>query len=204
MLWNVDKPYKSLVGSLRTEAKGVALISYCVGVLSQVMAGPSKKQWDMGLDVVQYLKGAKDLGLTYKQHKDYKDMCVIVHADSDFANDKVSGKSIYGYVVYVGGNAITWKSKKAQSTATSTTIAELDAIYHCGTECKWIGEFLVSLGVKKDATFHIYSDNQSAVKVLKGEKYLDCTKHETVKIEYLRDLIKGCLLMVERIGTGNC
>jgi hypothetical protein len=66
-------------------------LSYSVGALSQVMAGASKKQWDMGLDVVRYLKGAKDLGSTYKQHKDYKDMSVVAHADSDFANDTVSG-----------------------------------------------------------------------------------------------------------------
>ena len=73
--------------------------------------------------------------------------------------------------------------------ATSTTIAEIDAVYHCATECKWMCEFLVSLGVKRNNSFKIYCDNQSAVKVLLGEKYLDQTKHEMVKIEYLRDLI---------------
>jgi hypothetical protein len=84
-------------------------------------------------------------------------MSVVAHADSDFANYKVTGKSIYGYIVYVGGNAVQWKSKKARTTATSTAIAELDAIYHCATDCKWIGEFLVSIGVKTDVTFHIYN-----------------------------------------------
>jgi hypothetical protein len=58
------------------------------------MAGASKKQWDMGLDVVRYLKGTKELGLTYRQYKGCKDMSVIAHTDSDFANDKLSGKSI--------------------------------------------------------------------------------------------------------------
>jgi hypothetical protein len=115
-------------------------------------------------------------------------LAVVAYADSDFANDKVSGKSVYGYVVYVGGNAVTWKSKKAQTTATSTTIAELDAIYHCATECKWIGEFLVSLGVKSKEGFKIFCDNQSAVKVLAGEKYLDRTfqSHCISKNEFSR------------------
>jgi hypothetical protein len=79
----------------------------------------------------------------------------------------------------------------------------LDAIYHCATECKWIGEFLVSLGVKSKEGFKIFCDNQLAVKVLAGEKYLDCTKHETVKIEYLRDLIHDGIMSVEWTGTGN-
>ena len=77
----------------------------------------------------------------------------------------------------------------------------LDAVYHCTTDCKWMGEFLVSLGIQKTANFKIYCDNQSAVKVLLGEKYLDRTKHETVKIEYLRDLIRDGLMTVEWIGT---
>jgi hypothetical protein len=69
------------------------------------MAGASKKQWDMGLDVVRYLKGAKDLELTYRQHDGCDGLAVVAYADSDFANDKVTGTSVYGYVVYVGGNA---------------------------------------------------------------------------------------------------
>jgi hypothetical protein len=41
------------------------------------MAGASMKQWEMGLDVVRYLKGAKELGLTYRWHKGYMDMSVM-------------------------------------------------------------------------------------------------------------------------------
>ena len=41
----------------------------------------------------------------------------VVDADSGFANDGEIGKSVYGYVVHVGGNGVTWKSKKVQTTA---------------------------------------------------------------------------------------
>ena len=107
----IDKPYKSLVGSLLYPSQWCRLdLSYSAGALSQVMAGASKKQWDMGLDVARYLKGAKDLELTYSRQDGYEDLDVVAYADSDYANDKVSGKSVYGYVVYVGGNAVMWKS----------------------------------------------------------------------------------------------
>jgi hypothetical protein len=84
-----------------------------LNALSQDMAGASKKQWDMGLDVARYLKGAKDLELTYNRQDGYEDLDVVAYADLDYANDKVSGKSVYGYVVYIGGNAVMWKSKKS-------------------------------------------------------------------------------------------
>ena len=51
--------------------------------------------------------------------------------------------------------------------------------------------------------FCIYTYNKSAEKVLKGEKYLDQTKHETVKIEYLHDLIHDRVMSVEWIGTSG-
>jgi hypothetical protein len=198
----VDKPFRSLVGCLLYPSQWCRPdLAYSVGALSQVMAGASQQQWKIGLDVVRYLKGAKDKELTYRHHPDSSLADVVAYADSDFANDATTGKSIYGYVIYVAGNAVSWKSKRAQTTATSTTIAELDAVYHCATDCKWISEFLVSLGYKEHATFKIYCDNQAAVKVLIGEKYLDRTKHETVKIEYLRDLIRDGSLTVEWIGT---
>jgi hypothetical protein len=103
----VDKPYKSLVGSLLYPSQWCwPDLSYSVGALSQVMAGTSKKQWDMGLDVARYLKGAKDLELTYSRQDIYEDLDVVAYAESDYANDKGLGKSVYGYVVYAGGNAM--------------------------------------------------------------------------------------------------
>jgi hypothetical protein len=79
----VDKPYKSLVGSLLYPSQWCRPdLSYSVGALSQVMAGASKKQWvrghwDMGLDVARYLKGAKDLELMYSWRDGYEDLDVI-------------------------------------------------------------------------------------------------------------------------------
>jgi hypothetical protein len=63
----------------------------------QVMAGASKKQWDMGLDVVRYLKGAKDLELTYRRLDGCNGLAVVAYADSDF----VEMQDAQGYVASV-------------------------------------------------------------------------------------------------------
>jgi hypothetical protein len=63
----VDKLYKSLVGSFLYPSQWCCPdLSYFVRALSQAMAGASKKHCEMGLDVVRYLKWAKELGLTYR------------------------------------------------------------------------------------------------------------------------------------------
>ena len=194
-----NKPYRSLIGSVNYPSQWFRPdIAYAVGYASQFMQNPTEEHWNIGLDIARYLNKTQHYVMSYNQGENYD---VVGYADSNFANDKISGKSIFGYIIYVGGNPVSWKSKKASITATSTTIAEIDAIYNCATECKWIHELVRGLKLKTESTFRIKSDSESAIKVLNGEKYLDRTKHETVKIEYLRDLIRMLKMNVTWIGT---
>jgi hypothetical protein len=40
-------------------------------------------------------------------------------------------------------------------------------------------------------TIRVYQDNQAVIKILESEKNVDRTRHEMVKIEYLRELVRG-------------
>ena len=44
-------------------------------------------------------------------------------SDSDFANDKETSISVYGYIVFFCGVPIAWKSKSRKSVVLSTTEA---------------------------------------------------------------------------------
>ncbi|KAJ8881186.1 hypothetical protein PR048_017659 [Dryococelus australis] len=77
---------------------------------------------DMGevSHLLGYLKYTSDLKLTYSG----LGSGVEVFCDADWANDKNDSKSIGGYVVIMGGEAVCWKSKKQQLVATPTVEAE--------------------------------------------------------------------------------
>ena len=49
-------------------------------------------------------------------------------SDSDFANDKETRISVYGYVIYFCGVPVAWKSKSMKSVVLSTTEVEYVAI----------------------------------------------------------------------------
>ena len=51
-------------------------------------------------------------------------------SDSDFANDKDTRYSVYGYIIYFCGVPVAWKSKRMKSVVLSTTEAE----YVAGSE----------------------------------------------------------------------
>ena len=44
-----------------------------------------------------------------------------VQSDSDFANDKDTRYSVYGYIIYFCGIPVAWKSKSMKSVVLSTT-----------------------------------------------------------------------------------
>ena len=150
------------------------------------------------MDVLRYIKGTKNLELVYRATNNYE---LIGYADSDWASDLQTGKSVYGYVFYLGDNLISWKSKKSTTTATSSTTAELEGLYHATTEGIWISDFLMELGVKARNNFEIYQDNKASADIATGENHLERTKHMITKIEFIRDYVKAGQLKVSRIGT---
>ena len=80
-------------------------------------------------------------------------------------------------------------------------MAELEALYHAVTEGIWIHQMLKSLGLVKEKYIKIFCDNMAVVSLVHGEKYLDRTKHEVVRVEFLRDKIRDGTLKVEWIGS---
>ena len=69
-------------------------------------------------------------------------------SDSDFANDKETRISVYGYIVFFCGVPIAWKSKRMKSVVLSTTEAEYVAVAEVVKEIKFLYQLLMSMGIK--------------------------------------------------------
>ena len=80
-------------------------------------------------------------------------------------------------------------------------MAELEALYHATVEGIWLNGLLMSLGLSKEKKMLIYQDNQAVIAIVQSDKYLDRTKHEVVKVEFIRDQIREGILSVEFKGT---
>ena len=80
---------------------------------------------DVVYQILRYLKGAPGKGLIFRKHGHFntEDYC-----DSNWASCAVDRKSTSGYCMFVGGNLVSWKSKKQLIVARSTAEAEYRAI----------------------------------------------------------------------------
>lgn len=180
------KDYRSAVGSLMYLATNTRPdISYSVGILSRFLERPTENHWNMAMRVLRYIRGTRHIGLNYRT--DENSFELVGWADADWAGDLETRRSCSGFIIYLAGCPVSWKSKRQTTVASSTTVAEIEALHKGVMEGIWISDLLLELGWKSPGAMVWHQDNQSAIKTIEAEKFMDRTKHLAVKISFLRE-----------------
>ena len=108
-LFEDPEKYRRLVGKLNYLTMTRPNIAYPVSVVCQFMASPTNNHWTALQQILYYLKGAPRRGLLYANHGHTNIECF---SDADWAGSKVDRRSTTGYYIFVGGNLVSWRSKK--------------------------------------------------------------------------------------------
>ena len=96
-------------------------IAYAVGVVSQFMHAPSEEHMNAVVRILLYLKSALGKGLFFAKNSHLE---VEGFTDVDWAGSIFDRRSTSGYFTFVGGNLVTWRSKKQQVVALSSVKIE--------------------------------------------------------------------------------
>ncbi|XP_068332795.1 uncharacterized protein [Pyrus communis] len=98
---------------------------------------------DLGkLKVLRYLKGSIGQGIIMRNNS----TAISGYTDADWAGNALDRKSTTGYCMFVGGNLVTWKSKKQHVIARSSAKAECQAMTATACELMWPKGLLSNLG----------------------------------------------------------
>ncbi|XP_059649061.1 uncharacterized mitochondrial protein AtMg00810-like [Cornus florida] len=143
-LFNDPGRFRRLVGKLIYLTITRPDISYAVSVVSQFIGAPRMPHWIAVLRIIRYLKRAPSFGLLYKSNGHLR---VEGFTDADWAGSLSDRRSTTGYCTFVGGNLVTWKSKKQTVVARSSAEAEYRAMAHITSEVTWIQNLLKELGL---------------------------------------------------------
>jgi hypothetical protein len=102
--------------------------------LAKVMDGANQAQEKELKTMIGYTIQRKENSLKIEAKTNTWD--IVSYSDSDFAGDKDDRKSITGYVIFIFGSAISWKSKSQPCVKLSSTEAEYVALDETVREVK--------------------------------------------------------------------
>ncbi|PRQ42655.1 putative RNA-directed DNA polymerase [Rosa chinensis] len=176
--------YQCLVGKLIYLSHTRPDIAYAVGVVSQFMHAPSEDHMNAVYRILRYLKAAPGKGLLFAK----KDKLIVEgYTDADWAGSKVDRRSTSGYFTFVGGNLVTWRSKKQKVVARSSAEAEFRGMAHGVCELLWIRHLLKDLGFKNRKTMDLHCDNKAAIEIAHNPVQHDRTKHVEVDRHFIKE-----------------
>ena len=154
--------YQRLVGKLIYLEHTRPDIAYAVGVVSRFMHIPQVQHMEAVIRILRYLKGSPGRGILY-QKNGHLDLCAYTSAD--WAGDRDDRKSTSGYFTLVGGNLVTWRSKKQKVVALSSAEAEFRGVVNGIAEVLWPRKLLTELGYIPTKSCELYCDNQAAINI---------------------------------------
>ncbi|KAK2069963.1 hypothetical protein P8C59_004502 [Phyllachora maydis] len=125
----------------------------------------------------------------------------IGFSDSDFAGDKATSKSTYGYLYKLAGGPISWKTKRATTIALSTLEAETDGLTEAIREVQWIIGLFSELHRPIDYPITLYGDNQGSITVANDPALHARTKHTLLKFRYVREQVKAKIVTIIYLNT---
>ena len=102
--------YQRLVGRLMYLAHTRLDLAYALSVVSQYMHNPGEQHMNVAMRILRYLKNASRKGILFTKNVDHQS--IEVYTDVDWAGAVDDRRSTSGYFTFVGGNLVTWKSKK--------------------------------------------------------------------------------------------
>lgn len=194
--------YQSAIGSLLYLSSNTRPdISFAVGLLSRKCNNPDDHDWKKVKHLLRYLKATKSYRLYFNKNDDI----LKVYCDSDWGGDKLTRKSVNGFVVVMAGGACSWLSKKQNLIARSTMEAEYVCMSETSREIEWLSQFLKELNLEVNAPVIINCDNTAAIKFTVNDRISDRTKHIDIMFHKCKELVERNILKYVHVSTEeNC
>ncbi|XP_071920664.1 uncharacterized protein [Coffea arabica] len=190
--------FQRLVGRLIYLSHTRPDIAFPVSIVSQFMHSLGPEHFEAIHRILRYLKGTPGKGIFFKARGHLQ---VEAYTDADWAGCITDRRSTSGYCTYVGGNLVTWRSKKQNVVARSSAEAEFRAVAQGICEVIWIRRILQELKVSEVLPMKLYCDNKAAIYIAHNPVLHDRTKHVEVDKHFIKEKIEGGVVCMTYVPT---
>ena len=115
----------------------------------------------------------------------------MVYSDSDWAGDKDNRRSVSGFIMFLCGVPIVWRSKQQKSVALSSSEAEFVAASEAVKEILFVLQVLESMGIKVKTPVTVRVDNMGAIFMTDNSSSSSRTRHIDTRWHFVRELVEG-------------
>ena len=195
-------PYSVAVGCLLfAQTLSHPDISYVVSTVAQFSANPQRSHYQAVMRIFRYLAGTLDLALCFGNHDG--PLVLEGYGDADYAGDITDRKSRTSTVLLLNGAPISWCSGKQNCVATSTTKSEYIAAGSTTKDIIWHRRLLSNLRFEQSKATRLFSDNQSAIRLVHNPEFHSRTKHIDITHHFLREHHRLGNINIQYIRTSD-
>ena len=213
--------FRSMVGSVSYAALSTRPdIATATIVCAKFSHNPGKVHLIAAKRILRYLAGTSDYCLMfggYSFMSSTEEVLLPLHdprspanmlvdlmafSDSDWAGDVDKRRSTSGYIFFIFGGPVSWKSKMQKCVAQSSAEAEYIAASETSKEVTWLRSLISTYnGRKLEKPTVILVDNQAAISIVKNPVCSSKTKHIELRYHLVRDYYERGIILVEHVPT---
>ncbi|KAG8472493.1 hypothetical protein CXB51_034175 [Gossypium anomalum] len=192
--------FRSIVGALQYVVITRPDIAFSVNKVCQFMHRPLDTHFKAVKRILRYLQGTLDYGLHF--HRTTK-FVLEGYSDSSWGSDIDDRRSTSGYCIFLGGNPISWSSRKQQVVSRSTAEAEYRSLANATAEMVWLQSLLSELSIPVQKKSLIWCDSSAAVAVAGNPVMHSKFKHVELDIFFVREKVAAGALQVGHVSSAD-
>jgi hypothetical protein len=128
---------------------------------------------------------------------------VVVYSDSNWAGDTENWISITGFIIYLLGVPICWRSKGQKGVTLSTSEAEYVAMSEAVKEIRFVYYLLESLGISVKLPIIVRIDNIEAIFMAENASSGVRTRHIDTRYHFIREHIEDGFIQILFVRTSD-
>lgn len=136
--------FRSIIRTLQYITLTRPDLSFAINKLSQFMHQPTHIHFQQLKRTLRYLKYTLNFGLKLNKPVHLQ---LQAYNDADWGGNLNDRTSNSAYIIYLGGNPVSWLSKRQRTTASSSTEAKYRSVANISAEVMWLLSILGELGV---------------------------------------------------------
>ncbi|PNX98781.1 hypothetical protein L195_g022038 [Trifolium pratense] len=190
--------YRKIIGALQYLNLTRPDLSFAINKLSQFMHKPTTLHLQHLKRLLRYLKSTINLGIFLKKPHTFS-LCAF--SDADWGGNTDDRTSTSAYIIFFGGNPISWLSRKQRTVARSSTEAEYRAVATTTAELMWLQNLLLELHMCVNQPPKLLCDNVGATYLCSNPVYHSKMKHISMDYHFVREQVRDGKLQVSHVST---